>query len=391
MVKRHFVLLLLRAPNRPKNREANEMRRKILTVVGTRPNFIKITQFEKEFAKHPDQFDYKLLHTGQHFDKAMSDIFFEQLGLNKIDFALGIESGSPAHQIGKIISGMDEVFSKWKPDLMLVVGDVNSTLAASLAANKSGVQLAHVESGLRSRDASMPEEHNRIVTDYFSDILFTTENSGNENLQKEGKQKEQIHFVGNTMIDTLVAFEEKISQSKILDELKLNPKEFILMTIHRPSNVDSPEQLKKLYDLIDFVSEKYAVVFPIHPRTLKNAAASGMEKRISANRKLIATGPMDYFSFQQLVKNCALVLTDSGGIQEETTFRRVSCLTLRENTERPVTVEMGTNELIPFNLEIIAGKISSIQNGTYKTGIIPPLWDGKSSQRIVETLCKING
>ena len=362
------------------------MRKKILTVIGTRPNYIKVTQFEKEFAKFPDQFEYRLLHTGQHYDRNMRDIFFEQLKLNKIDYALGITHGTPGAQIGEIIMKMDAVVQEWKPDLIIVVGDVNSTLAASIVANKSNTKLAHVESGLRSRDLQMPEEWNRLVTDQLADFLFVTEQSGKENLLAEGKKEEQIFFVGNTMIDTLVAFESDIDASPVLNKMNLSPESYVLMTIHRPSNVDQPESLKKLADLIQFVSSNYQIVFPIHPRSMNNIKKFGLEKSFTENKNLLLTEPLDYLAFQKLIKHCKLVITDSGGIQEETTFRRIPCLTLRENTERPITIELGTNELIPFDLAVIEQKISSIEKGTFKKGTVPPLWDGKATERIVKEI-----
>ena len=362
------------------------MRKKILTVIGTRPNYIKVTQFEKEFSKYPDQFEYRLLHTGQHYDRNMRDIFFEQLKLHKIDYALGITHGTPGAQIGEIISKMDAVVHEWKPDLIIVVGDVNSTLAASIVANKSNTKLAHVESGLRSRDLQMPEEWNRLVTDQLADFLFVTEQSGKENLLAEGKKEEQIFFVGNTMIDTLVAFESDIDASPVLNKMNLSPESYVLMTIHRPSNVDQPESLKKLADLIQFVSSNYQIVFPIHPRSMNNIKKFGLEKSFTENKNLLLTEPLDYLAFQKLIKHCKLVITDSGGIQEETTFRRIPCLTLRENTERPITIELGTNELIPFDLAVIEQKISSIEKGTFKKGTVPPLWDGKATERIVKEI-----
>lgn len=365
------------------------MKKKILTVIGTRPNYIKVTQFEKEFAKHADYFEHRLLHTGQHFDKVMRDIFFEQLELKKIDYALEVTHGSPGTQIGEIILKMDAILRQWKPDLVVVVGDVNSTLAASVAANKANIRLAHVESGLRSFDRHMPEEYNRKVTDTLADILFVTERSGEENLLREGKKRDQILFTGNTMIDTLVAFDSKLDEWPIMKSLDVREGHYVLMTMHRPSNVDNESQLKKLCGVIRLIAEKYKVVFPIHPRTRKSISQFRMEPEFSSIKNLMVPGPLDYFSFQKLIRHAAFVLTDSGGIQEETTFRKIPCLTLRENTERPVTIELGTNELIPFDLSIIAEKISSIEKGTYKKGSIPPLWDGKATERMVQALKQV--
>lgn len=365
------------------------MTKKILTVLGTRPNYIKVTQFEKAFSKYPNYFEHRMLHTGQHFDKVMKDIFFEQLQIKKIDYGLDVTHGTPGAQIGEIIIKMDAVLKKWKPDLVMVVGDVNSSLAAAVAANKAGIKLAHIESGLRSFDLQMPEEYNRMVTDVLADILFVTEKSGKENLLHEGKNPKQIFFVGNTMIDTLVAFDPKFDEAPIMEWLSIKDHPYALMTMHRPSNVDTMESLVKVLDVVDFITKKYKVIFPIHPRTLNNVKKFKLIKRMESNARLIPTGPLDYFSFQKLIKHAAFILTDSGGIQEESTFRKIPCLTLRENTERPSTVELGTNELIAFDLKVIAEKISAIENKTFKKGTIPPLWDGKATERIVEVLKKI--
>ncbi|MCY7410668.1 MAG: UDP-N-acetylglucosamine 2-epimerase (non-hydrolyzing) [Chitinophagales bacterium] len=362
------------------------MKKKILTVIGTRPNYIKITQFEKEFAKYPDHFEYRLLHTGQHFDKTMKDIFFQQLQIHKIDYGLEVNHGTPTKQIGEIMMKIDEVLQEWKPDLVIVVGDVNSTLAAAIAANKANIKLAHIESGLRSNDRTMPEEFNRIITDELADFLFVTEKSGSENLLSEGKKHEQIFFVGNTMIDTLIAFDSQFDQSPIMQTLGVNEKDYVLMTMHRPSNVDDAAQLKKVIETMQLIAAQLKIVFPIHPRTKKNIEHFGLNDSFSQIKNLILTEPLDYFSFQKLIKHAAFVVTDSGGIQEETTYRKIPCLTLRENTERPSTVEIGSNELLPFDLNIIKEKVDAIVNGSFKKGNIPPLWDGKATQRIVEVL-----
>jgi UDP-N-acetylglucosamine 2-epimerase (non-hydrolysing) len=365
------------------------MSKRILTVIGARPNFIKISQFSREFARYPDIFEHRLLHTGQHYDRMMKDIFFTQLNFPEINYVLQVSTGSSVLQIGEIIIKMHDVFNQWKPDLVMVVGDVNSTLAAAIAAYKSNVKIAHVESGLRSFDRSMPEELNRIITDQLADILFVTEKSGKENLLHEGKKEEQIFFVGNTMIDTLVAFENEIEESPVLQNLGIDDQKYVLVTLHRPSNVDADESLKKIADLLDFMSINYKVVFPVHPRTWKNLGRTGLDTRLKNNKEIILTDPLDYFAFQKLIKHCTFVLTDSGGIQEETTFRRKPCLTLRENTERPITIEVGTNELIPFDLSVIQQKIAAIETRTFKQGSIPPLWDGKATSRIAEVLKSI--
>jgi UDP-N-acetylglucosamine 2-epimerase (non-hydrolysing) len=361
---------------------------KILIVVGTRPNFIKITQFKKVNAALGNPFDIKIVHTGQHYDDKMAAVFFEQFELTP-DFWLEIPPGSPNNQMAEIMLRLEKVILDFKPSLVMVPGDVNSTFAAALTCNKMNIKIAHIESGLRSYDRTMPEEINRILTDEITDYFFITEQSGYDNLLKEGKKKEQIFFVGNTMIDTLVAFENKITKNDVLQKYGLKAKEYVLMTMHRPATVDHHEGLSKLIDIIEFVCKSYSVVFPIHPRTMQRLDKFGLKDRISSLKKLILTEPLDYFSFQKLTADCKMVLTDSGGIQEETTYRQVPCLTLRANTERPSTVIIGSNELIPFDLDIIRNKIETIKMGTYKKGNIPPFWDGNSTKRIIETCMSI--
>lgn len=362
------------------------MSKKILVVVGTRPNFIKVTQFRRVAASLP-QFELKLLHTGQHYDGKMADVFFEQFGLVP-DYFLDVPPGSPNQQIAEIMLRLEQTLNDYRPDLLVVVGDVNSTLAAALTANKLGIRLAHVESGLRSFDRTMPEEFNRLLTDELSDLLFVTEQSGLSNLAHEEKAESRIHFVGNTMIDTLVAFTPQIDASPVLEELGLSPRAFVLMTMHRPATVDSKEGLEKLLALVNETTVNYDLVFPIHPRTVKNLQAFGMEAAFRNNQRLKLTEPLDYFAFQKLVKNSRFILTDSGGIQEESTFLQVPCLTLRPNTERPVTVTLGTNELLPFELDTVRRRIAAIENGSFKKGTIPPLWDGKATERIFAVLSK---
>lgn len=356
-----------------------------MIVVGTRPNFIKITQFEKEFAAYKDEFEYILVHTNQHYDENMSDIFFKQLQLKEPEY-LNVNPGSPSNQIGHTIIEIEKAVIKHCPDALIVVGDVNSTLAGAIVGNKTNTKLYHLESGLRSYDNEMPEEVNRIITDLVTDDFFVTEQSGYDNLIKAGKSKEQIHFVGNTMIDTLVAFDEVIQENKILEELGLKEQAFVLMTMHRPSNVDTKERLEILLNIIDKVSEKNYLVLPIHHRTKNSLIKHGLMDQLKNNSKVIITEALNYLAFQKLISACKYVLTDSGGIQEETTFRRIPCLTLRENTERPSTVTIGTNELVEYSFEAVTKKIDQVENGTYKVGEIPPYWDGKATQRIVEVL-----
>jgi UDP-N-acetylglucosamine 2-epimerase (non-hydrolysing) len=282
------------------------------------------------------------------------------------------------------------IMTQFKPDAMIVVGDVNSTLAASITANKLGIFLAHVESGLRSNDRTMPEEINRLLTDEIADCFFVTEPSGMDNLKKDGKAENKIHFVGNTMIDTLVAFQSEIKESNVLDVYSLEHNKYVLMTMHRPATVDSKEGLLKLLELIEFVTVNYKVLFPIHPRTLNNLSSFGLIERFNANKKIITTQPLDYFSFQKLISSSKFILTDSGGIQEESTFLKVPCLTLRPNTERPITCSVGTNTLVPFDLSVIKNLVESIENENYKKGEIPLLWDGNATKRILEILSNVN-
>lgn len=360
--------------------------KKILIIIGTRPNFIKVTQFKK-IARNYSCLDVKIAHTGQHYDKNMADIFFDQFGLQP-DYFLNIGSSSPNTQIAKIMLGLESLIEeKYRPDLLIVPGDVNSTLAAALTANKIGIPLAHLESGLRSFDRSMPEEVNRILSDEISDHYFVTEPSGKENLLKENKPG-RIHFVGNTMIDTLVAFNQQINESNILEKFDLVEKRYVLMTIHRPGNVDSISDLRKVKRLIISLTDRYKVVFPIHPRTAKRIKDFGLEDEFNNIPNMIKTGPFGYFGFQKLIKNAAFILTDSGGIQEESTYRRIPCLTLRSNTERPITVYGGTNTLVSMDLGEIAGYIMQIEKGTYKTGEIPILWDGQATDRIMNVISK---
>mgnify|MGYP000846135171 CR=1 FL=1 len=363
------------------------MRKEILIIVGTRPNFIKVTQFKKEAVAF-NNLNIRIAHTGQHFDSKMADVFFEQFNLVP-DIFFNVKPASANSQMAEIMVKLEAEINNHKPDLIIVVGDVNSTFAAALTANKMGIKIAHLESGLRSNDKTMPEEHNRVLTDAITDYFFVTEQSGYNHLIAENKNTEQIFFVGNTMIDTLVAFQKEINEAHILNELGLNAGNFILMTMHRPATVDDLEGLKKLSNLIQVLSEDFKIVFPIHPRTLKNIDAFNLGENFRNNKNLILTEPLDYFSFQKLVKEAKLIITDSGGIQEESTYLQVPCLTLRPNTERPITVTMGSNELVPFEIEKILKKVNQIKIGTYKSGNIPPLWDGKTTARILEVLNKI--
>jgi UDP-N-acetylglucosamine 2-epimerase (non-hydrolysing) len=363
------------------------MKKRILIVVGTRPNFIKVTQFPA-IVKGYTNLECKIVHTGQHFDDAMSSVFFQQFNMQP-DIFLNIKPGTAISQMASIMLELEKTVIDYKPDLIIVPGDVNSTLAGALVANKMNIPLAHLESGLRSYDRAMPEEFNRVLTDEMAHYFFVTEQSGYDNLMQEGYPKESIFFVGNTMIDTMVAFKAQIEACDVIKKLELTSKRFVLMTMHRPATVDSADGLAKLTSLITYITKKYKLVFPIHPRTIKNLENHGLYKGLQANKNLVLSGPLDYFSFQKLVKESLFIVTDSGGIQEESTFLQIPCLTLRPNTERPVTVTLGTNELIPFDEKLIEDRISQIESGTNKKGTIPPMWDGKATERIVKILSGI--
>lgn len=355
----------------------------VLIVVGTRPNFIKVTQFKRCAEKYPEM-QVELVHTGQHFDDNMANVFFQQFELTP-DYFLDVPPADPARQVSEIISRLADLIEKVKPDLVMAVGDVNSTMAAAITANKMGIPLAHLESGLRSFDRSMPEEHNRMVTDVLADLFFVTERSGLENLSREGRER-GVHFVGNTMIDTLCAFEEKIEESPILDELTLESGMYILTTIHRPATVDNAEGLEKMIEVFRRIGRFRKIVFPIHPRTVRQLKSFELWDELRGLKDLTLTDPLGYFPFQKLISHSAWVLTDSGGIQEETTFRQKPCLTLRPNTERPVTLAEGTNTLVEFDADVIEELAFQIESGNYKEGTVPELWDGQATERVIAVM-----
>ena len=359
---------------------------KILSIVGTRPNFMKIAPLAKEFKKR--KMKHVLVHTGQHYDNEMSQLFFNQLKLPKPDVNLGIGSRTFAEQVGSIIIKLEQIIRKEKPDIVLVVGDVNSTFAGAFVARQLGIPVAHVEAGLRSFDWSMQEEVNRVLTDRISSYLFTTEESANRNLKNEGTPQKSIHFVGNVMIDTLLAHREHAKASPILSTLGLKQNAYCVLTLHRPSNVDTKQNLLHILEMLEKIQEKATIVFPIHPRTKKNIEKFGLEKHIKAMRNIIFTNPLGYLDFLCLMDNAKLVLTDSGGIQEETTVLGVPCITLRNNTERPITAEKGTNVLVStdkVNVVTAAMKVLSSPKQQKKS---IPLWDGKAAERIVSILQK---
>ena len=352
--------------------------KRVLISVGTRPNFIKITQFRRVAAERGD-LEVRIVHTGQHYDRFMSSVFFEQFNLQP-DFFLSLETRSPAAQVGEMVTKLAELIDTYEPDLVITPGDVNSTLAAAIACHKTGVPLAHLESGLRSFDRSMPEEINRLLTDEISDLYFVTEQSGMDNLKTEGKSLDHAYFVGNTMIDTLVSFEPHIDASDILEQCGVEAGAFALMTMHRPATVDNPNGLDFITRVVQGVTAKHPLVFPIHPRTKAKFEFFGKWEEFQATPGLILTEPLDYFAFQKLIRDASFILTDSGGIQEESTFRQVPCFTLRANTERPITCTLGTNELVEFDADVVLRKIARAHE---KKGQVPPLWDGKSTERIV--------
>lgn len=357
--------------------------KKIMSVVGARPNFMKIAPINIEFQKYKDKVEHLICHTGQHYDANMSKVFFDELGLPTPDYYLGVGSGSHAIQTATIMMKFEEVLIKESPDLVIVVGDVNSTIACSLVAKKLNIKVAHIEAGLRSFDNSMPEEINRILTDAISDYLFVTEQSGLNNLKNEGVKDDKIFFVGNVMIDSLINNLNKINQSKILDRFSLKRHQYILCTLHRPANVDNRVWLKEIIELLTKYGSQFKILFPVHPRTLSNIESYGIKSKISNH--LILCEPIGYIDFISLVKNSTLVITDSGGIQEEATFLNIQCLTLRENTERPVTIEIGTNQLIGTDINKIDKAVNKVLSGDIKKGKVPKYWDGKSAERI----CKI--
>ncbi len=359
---------------------------KIISVVGARPNFMKIAPLHRAFKNH-GKINSIIVHTGQHYDEKMSDIFFNQLELPKPDYYLGIGGGTHTYQKANVMLKFEEIINKEKPDIVLVVGDVNATAACSIVAVKAGIKTVHVEAGLRSGDREMPEEVNRIITDSICNGLFVTEQSGMINLAKEGVPDEKVFFVGNVMIDSLVHFREKAKTSPILSNLSVAKKEYILMTMHRPSNVDNEEGLQKILQIIKNAAAQKTVIFPIHPRTKNNYTKLNLYTKLESIENLILLEPQGYLEFLHLMDNACLIITDSGGIQEETTFLQVPCLTFRDSTERPVTVTLGTNQLLA-NLDpiIVNERMTDILNGNTKQGVIPPLWDGQTAERIANIL-----
>jgi len=366
---------------------------KIINIVGARPNFMKIAPIIEALNQYPTHFDHLLVHTGQHYDEKMSSDFFEDLGMPKPDIDLGVGSGSHAEQTARIMIEFEKVCLNEKPDLVIVVGDVNSTMACTITAKKLGIRVAHVEAGLRSRDMTMPEEINRLCTDILCDYLFTTDKLANENLLKEGIAEEKIHFVGNVMIDTLVKHRQLAEDLTLLDDMGLSKGEYATMTLHRPSNVDDPEIFMGILDALENISKKMPIIFPLHPRTRKLINEYGFKHYFNENKKIKGiwiTEPLGYLEFLHLNMHARMVFTDSGGLQEETTVLGVPCITIRQNTERPITCTEGTNYLIGNKKEDIINAAESILGGNQRAGTTPELWDGKAANRIVEILHSID-
>ncbi len=358
---------------------------KILNVVGARPNFMKIAPIQREMAKYSDM-EPVLVHTGQHYDERMSKFFFDDLQLPEPDIYLGVGSGTHAEQTAKIMMQFEKVIAQEKPDLVIVVGDVNSTAACSMVAAKMNTKIAHVEAGLRSFDRTMPEEINRLVTDVLSDFLFVTEKSGLENLKREGIADSKVHFVGHVMIDSLIYFKPMAEKSNILEKLNLDSRAYGVITLHRPSNVDNKENFEKLLDAFEHIEKRLPLIFPIHPRSQKMIDRFGLRSKVKKMENLKLLEPLGYLDFMKLLHHAKLVLTDSGGIQEETTYLGIPCITMRENTERPITIEIGTNVLVGTDTQRIIEEAQKVLDGKAKNGQIPELWDGHAAERIVNIL-----
>lgn len=362
---------------------------KILNIVGARPNFMKVAPLHWAFEQIPGVCS-KIIHTGQHYDARMSDVFFNQLNLPKPDHYLGVVAGSHTRQMADIMNKFEDVLLAERPDWVVVVGDVTSTLSCALVAVRNGVKVAHVEAGLRSGDRQMPEEINRILTDNLADLLFVTEQAGLDNLRQEGIADEKVRFVGNVMIDALVHYRTKANALNTVGALGLRHGQYVLLTMHRPSNVDALEGLQAMIQIAKEAARHGPVVFPLHPRTRANLVRFNLLTTLESLSDVMLLEPQGYLEFLNLMEHAQVVVTDSGGIQEETTYLQVPCLTFRDSTERPSTVTLGTNTLLadldPITVNIA---LSTIQLGKTKKGSIPPLWDGHSASRIaVELIIK---
>jgi UDP-N-acetylglucosamine 2-epimerase (non-hydrolysing) len=353
-------------------------------IAAARPNFMKVAPLYKALAAESSWCRVRLVHTGQHYDANMSDAFLKDLGLPEPDAHLGIGGGSHAQQTGGVMIAYEAECLRAHPDWVVVVGDVNSTVACTLAAKKLGIKVAHLEAGLRSGDRSMPEELNRLATDALADLLWTPSADADENLLREGVPRERIEMVGNIMIDSLEMMKATVQSRRCAHSLGLGAREFGVVTLHRPSNVDDAEQLEKMVKVVIDAAGRLPVVFPVHPRTRKMLDASGLLERLSKAPGVRLTEPLGYTDFMSLIFDCCYALTDSGGIQEETTYLGIPCLTLRENTERPITVTQGTNRLV--RPETVQQHLETILAGKWPKGSVPPLWDGKTAGRVARSL-----
>jgi UDP-N-acetylglucosamine 2-epimerase (non-hydrolysing) len=358
---------------------------RVLNVVGARPNFMKIAPLMAAWKAHPS-IEPLLVHTGQHYDPNMSDLFFEELGIPRPDINLEVRGGSHTFQHAEVMKAFEPVCLDLKPDLLVVVGDVNSTVSCALVAAKLGIRVAHVEAGLRSFERTMPEEINRVLTDQLADLLFVSEESGLINLSREGLDHEGVHFAGNVMIDSLLTHLPRAERSPVLEDLDLKATSYGVLTLHRPANVDSPEVLERLLDVLAKVHAEVPLVFPAHPRTLDRMAKFGLREKLNQFKGLKIVEPMGYFDFLKLVRHARIIMTDSGGIQEETTVLRVPCVTLRETTERPSTCLVGTNRLAGTDPVRIWQEFEGAMAADPQSFGIPARWDGKAAQRIAAVI-----
>ena len=360
---------------------------KVMNVVGARPNFMKVAPIVAAMKRATTKFHPLVVHTGQHYDAAMSDSFFRDLALPEPDTHLGVGSASHAAQTAAVMERFEPVVLAEKPDWVLVVGDVNSTLACALVCVKLGIKVAHVEAGLRSRDRTMPEEINRLLTDQIADLLLTPSSDADANLRAEGIPAERIRLVGNVMIDSLLQNLERARASQIKSELGVGDSDYAVLTLHRPSNVDQRETFARILSALESITKNFPVIFPVHPRTRKTIAELGLSDRVASMKNLRLIDPLGYLDFLNLYSSARLVLTDSGGIQEETTFLKIPCLTLRENTELPITVELGTIVIVGTDTARIIAAANAALNGSAKKSVGSiPLWDGHASERILDAL-----
>ncbi len=358
------------------------MKRKIILVAGARPNFMKIAPVWQELKKYPEHFEPLVVHTGQHYDANMSDNIFRDLELPEPDIYLGVGSGTHAEQTAGVMVSFEKICVDVSQDLTVVVGDINSTMACAISSAKSNIPIAHIEAGLRSWDRTMPEEINRLITDSISDILLTPSADADENLLREGHPSEHIRRVGNIMIDSLISVQPKALKADTCKHMGIMPDSYGLITLHRPSNVDSEESLREIVTTLSKFAESTEIIFPVHPRTRKNLNNYGLLEILEKSKGVRLLEPLGYLDFMNLLMNTKFVLTDSGGIQEETTYLGIPCLTLRLNTERPITITEGTNEIV--SLDNLESRITEVCNGNWKKGKVPDLWDGMTASRIVK-------